>query len=73
MQVEVLVDEMTESDGVVYSSEDDTRGDINNTSCSYQPSDHQTDYVNTGYQKSTAGNITDSEDYLKPTNSVAKK
>ena len=71
MPVEVV--DMTESDGVVNSSEDDTRCDNNNT-CSYQPSDHLTDYVNTGYQQhSTAGNITDSEDYLKPTNSVAKK
>ena len=70
MPVEVV--DMTESDGVVNSSEDDTRCD-NNNMCSYQPSDHQKYYVNTGYQKSTAGNITDSEDYLEPTNSVAKK
>ena len=65
MPVEVV--DMTESDGVVNSSEDDTRCDNNNT-CSYQPSDHLTDYVNTGYQQQSDG-----EDYLKPTNSVAKK
>ena len=72
MPVEVA--DKTTSDGMIKSSENDTHCDKSGCSYMYHTSDHHTEYVNTGLQLSTAGNITDdSNDYLKPTNSVDKK
>ena len=70
MPVEVA--DKTTSDGMIKSSENDTHCD--KSGCSYHTSDHHTEYVNTALQLSFAENITDdSNDYLKPTDSVDKK